>query len=133
MWFRKPKRPKSIDLGNSVRGLLLDSGFPNIDYFDSVLGIHAASEDVIEKEMEDSEARLANIASIMPILYAYCSLIKDASTAAIVEEMNVPDEHKEQMSAVINKFAMGISLGATTGILSQLVDQNLIAINVRKK
>ena len=106
---------------------------PNIDFFDGALGIHAASNDVIEKEIEESETRLSNIAPIMPIVYAYCALIKDASTAAIVEEMNAPEEQKEAISAVINKFAMGISLGAATGILSQLVDHGFVNLNVRKK
>jgi hypothetical protein len=133
MWWKKPKRVKVIDIGNSVRSLLIDSGIPNIDFFDGALGIHAASNDVIEKEIEESETRLSNIAPIMPIVYAYCALIKDASTAAIVEEMNAPEEQKEAISAVINKFAMGISLGAATGILSQLVDHGFVNLNVRKK
>ena len=133
MWWRKPKKVQVIDIGNSVRSLLIDSGIPNIDFFDGALGIHAASEDVIEKEMEESENRLSNIAPIMPIVYAYCALIKDASTAAIVDEMNVPEEQREAISAVINKFAMGISLGATTGILSQLVDHGFVRLNVRKQ
>ena len=133
MWWKKPKRVKVIDIGNSVRSLLIDSGIPNIDFFDAALGIHAASNDVIEKEIEESETRLSNIAPIMPIVYAYCALIKDASTAAIVEEMNAPEEQKEAISAVINKFAMGISLGAATGILSQLVDHGFVNLNVRKK
>jgi hypothetical protein len=133
MWWKKPKRVKVIDIGNSVRSLLIDSGIPNIDFFDGALGIHAASNDVIEKEIEESETRLSNIAPIMPIVYAYCALIKDASTAAIVEEMNAPEEQKEAISAVINKFAMGISLGAATGILSQLVDHGFVTLNVRKR
>lgn len=133
MWWRRPKKIRTIDVGNSVRSLLLDSGIPNIDFFDGALGIHAASEDVIEKEVEESETRLSNVAPIMPIVYAYCALIKDASTAAIVNEMNVPEEQREAISAVINKFAMGISLGATTGILSQLVDHGFVTLNVRKK
>jgi hypothetical protein len=133
MWWRKSKKVKIVDVGSSVRNLLIDSGIPNIDFFDGALGIHAASDDVIEKEMEESETRLSNIAPIMPIVYAYCAMIKDASTAAIVEEMNVPEEQREAISAVINKFAMGISLGATTGILSQLVDHGLVHLNVRKR
>jgi hypothetical protein len=131
MWGRRRSRIKTVDLGASVRGLLLDSGIPNVDFFDEKLGIHAASDDVLEREYEDSEERINAISPILPLVYTYCSLLKDAATDSVLEDLAVPEEQREQVAMVINKFAMSVSLAATTGILSQLNSLDLISVNVK--
>jgi hypothetical protein len=46
-------------------------------------------------------------------------------------DLAVPEEQREQVALVINKFAMSVSLAATTGVLSQLNNLDLISVNVK--
>jgi hypothetical protein len=131
MWGKRRTKIKTVDLGLSVRGLLLDAGIPNVNFFDEKLGIHAASDDVLEREYEDSELRINAISPILPLVYTYCSLLKDAATDSVMDDLAVPEEQREQVALVINKFAMSVSLAATTGVLSQLNNLDLISINVK--
>ena len=77
MWIkRKPKKDITLaDVTNRIRGLILDSQIQNAHELSLILGCAALSEEVQEREEEESDKRIAKISYLIPLLFAQAHLL----------------------------------------------------------
>lgn len=135
MWGRKVRREPSLsDLNARLRGFILDSQINNAHEITSILGCSALSDEVAEKEEEESDKRLERIAHLTPILYAHSQSL--AMGAVEFQRANLPDDFPElpdEMWWDSRKLMEQVSTSALMGSISQLVDMGLLEIPKRYK
>ena len=131
MWIkRKPKKDITLaDVTNRIRGLILDSQIQNAHELSLILGCAALSEEVQEREEEESDKRIAKISYLIPLLFAQAHLLAEGATEFQKENLpegieNVPDE----IWIESRKMMEQVSLSALMGSVSQLIDMGLLEI-----
>ena len=142
--FKKKNKPKFTkltsvkDVKAKVREFILDSQIPNPHEIAEVLGCVPISDDVAEREEEESDKRVEQVAFLIPLLYGYSTLfaesfIKDAHVTA--SEEFTPEMAK--MVAGITRATQHVLEDAMahflTGAVSQLVDLELLVVNTKEK
>lgn len=132
MWFKNKRRDQDISLAevsNRIRGLILDSQIQDPHTLSMLLGCSAISEDVQEREEEESDKRVAKIGYLVPLLFAHVHLLADG--AVEYQRENLPEELSSLPDEIWNesrKMLEQVSLSAILGSLSQLVDMGLLEI-----
>lgn len=133
MAFKKKKDlPPSISLAeisNRVRGLILDSQIQHAHELSEILGCAVLSDEVQEREEEESDKRIAKISYLVPLLFTQVHLL--AEGAIEFQKGNVPDELEdipEDIWRESRKMMEQVSLSALLGSVSQLVDMGLLEI-----
>jgi hypothetical protein len=132
MWFKKKIDPQNItlsDITNRIRGLILDSQIQNAHELSLILGCAAISEDVQEREEEESDKRIAKISYLVPLLFAQVHLLSEG--AVEFQKENLPedmDDIPEDLWWESRKMMEQVSLSALMGSVSQLVDMGLLEI-----
>ena len=120
-----------------VREFILDSQVPNPHEISEALGCSPISDEVAEREEEESDKRLEHISHLIPLLYGYSALF----AAAFINESQVFSEDvPEELALVVNKItestkqvledAMAYFL---VGAVSQMVDLNLLHLDEKRK
>lgn len=131
-WLKKKKRKTDISLAevtNRIRGLILDSQIQNAHELSVILGCTAISDDVQEREEEESDKRVTKIAYLVPLLYAHVHLL--AEGAVEYQKDNLPEELDEIPAEIWHesrKMMEQVSLSAIMGSISQLIDMGLLEI-----
>lgn len=142
----KRKKPKYTQLTSvkeikkKIREFILDSQVPNANEVALALGCVPISDEILEREEEESDLRVERIQFLIPLLYGYASMF---SQAFIQEARNNAAEENEvppEMAKVINRIteetqqvledAMSHFL---IGAVSQLIDLEMLVINKRRK
>jgi hypothetical protein len=131
MWLKKKKQTAITlaDLTNRIRGLILDSQINNAHELSVILGCAAISDEVMEREEEESDKRIAKISYLVPLLFAQVHLL--AEGAIEFQKENLPDELGEIPSEIwweSRKMMEQVSLSALMGSVSQLIDMGLLEI-----
>lgn len=133
MWFRKKALEPSIsELNSRLRGFILDSQINNAHDISTILGCGHISEDVADKEEEESEKRLERIQHLMPMLYAHSQSL--AHGAVEYQRSNLPEgfpELPDEMWWDSRKLMEDVSSASLLGSISQLVDMGLLQIPKR--
>lgn len=140
MIWKKPKKERTEpvinldELDARTRGFILDSQLPHGHDISEILGCTYISDEVAEREEEESDKRLERIAYLIPLVYAYAHTMSEGvvehQKANLDEEVEMPEEIWVQSSALFEKIAMATTLGA----ISQIVDMGLLkAIEKGKK
>jgi hypothetical protein len=117
------------DLANRVRGLILDSQIQHAHELSEILGCAVLSDEVQEREEEESDKRIAKISYLVPLLFAQVHLL--AEGAIEYQKENVPEEIEgipEEIWRESRKMMEQVSLSALMGSVSQLVDMGLLEI-----
>jgi hypothetical protein len=117
-----------------VRGFILDSQIDNGHDISVMLGCSPISDDVAEREEEESDKRLAKISHLYPLIHAHANALaqgtvdfKKSGTSEILSE--IPDEiWKESRSMVTDLVISGI-----TGSIAQLIDMGFLEIPKSRK
>lgn len=131
-WFKKKKNDVTLaEVSNRIRGLILDSQIQNAHELSVILGCSVISDDVQEREEEESDKRIAKISYLVPLLYAHVHLL--AEGAVEYQKSNLPeDEDLENLPPEIwqesRKMMEQVSLSAIMGSISQLIDMGLLEI-----
>ena len=134
--FRK-KTIKGIPLEEvtrRLRGFILDSQVQNAHEMSVILGCSSISEEVQEREEEESDKRTARISYLVPMLYAFSHALADG--AMEYQRGNVPDNLKELPKEVwyqSRSMMTDLSLAALMGSISQLIDMGLLEIPRKSK
>lgn len=133
------KRKKSIELGlaeitNRVRGFVLDSQVENAHELSVILGCSAISDEVQEREEQESEKRVEKINYLVPMVYAHAHALAEASVEfqksnAGPDMKSIPDELWWESRKMMEQ----ISMAAIVGSISQLVDMGLLEVPKKRK
>jgi hypothetical protein len=130
MWSKKKKSDITLgEVSNRIRGFILDSQIQNAHELSSILGCPVISEDVQEREEEESDKRIAKISYMVPLLFAHVHLL--AEGAVEYQKSNLPEELEELPAEVwqeSRKMMEQVSLSAVMGSVSQLIDMGLLEI-----
>jgi hypothetical protein len=127
-WLKK-KDITLNDITNRIRGFILDSQIQNGHELSLMLGCTTLSEDVQEREEEESDKRVEKIQYLIPILFAHVHLL--AEGAVDFQKANAPEELAEIPEEIwreSRKMMEQASLTALMGSISQLVDMGLLDI-----
>lgn len=135
MWGKKkPQRMTLGDVPNRIKGFILDSQVSEGDHISVLLGCSPVSEDVAERELEESDSRVARVDHLIPVMYAYCHAMAEGMVAH--QQAHATEEELEQVPqeawGATRKVFTQVALNSLLGAISQLTDLGLITINPKK-
>jgi len=134
-WFKK-KKPLELDedrlmaeIMYRIRSMFLDSQLDDAFALSVIAGASYVSDEIAEKEQQDSDARVAKIAYLMPLIVAQTYQIAKATTELHKTKMgseanDAPEEYWEFYFARTHQLTMA----AVTGAISQMVDIGLLSL-----
>jgi hypothetical protein len=129
--MRKKKMPElSItEITSRIRGFVLDAQVPNPHEISVILGCTNISEELQEREEEESEKRLERIAYTVPLLYAFSRLMAEGTvesqkTSTTENLTDVPPEIWREGRRLMESSSFSTLIGA----IAQLVDMGLLEI-----
>lgn len=129
-WFKKPVQSADItlaEINTRIRGFLLDSQVNNAHEISLILGCASLSDELAEKEEEESEKRVEKISHLIPLLYAYSSSLATGSVE--YQKSSLPENTPEIPAETwweSRKLLEQVSVAALLGSISQLVDMGLL-------
>lgn len=132
-WNRRRPSPEltMAEITARLRGFILDSQINNAHEISVILGCALTSEEVAEKEEEESEKRVDKISYLFPLIYAHAHALSEGATT--FQKQFVP--HIEDAPAIpeevwieSRKLMEQVSVSALVGSISQLVDMGLLEI-----
>lgn len=133
--FKKPRADLTMaEISTRMRGFLLDSQINNAHEISLILGCAAESDELMEKEEEESEKRLERISHLIPLLYAHAQSLSQG--AVEYQRSNLPTSMGKLPDTVwwdSRKLLEQVSVAALLGAISQLVDMGLLEIPKRYK
>lgn len=139
MKLRKSKRRLSVmQIKTHIREFIMDSQMEDGDIIAEMAGCPPISDELLEREEEESDKRLARIDFLMPILFSYSTLYASALVDRLMPELSEkvsPETHKALAAVAIQtKQMMEESMtNLLAGTISQLVDLNVLTIKSRRK
>jgi hypothetical protein len=129
LFKKNKKKPITLnDVTHRIRGFVLDSQIDNGHELSVILGCPPISDDVQEREEQESDLRLEKISYMIPIIFTHAHLL--AEGAVEFQKMNLPEDVPipEEIWSESRKMMEQVSLSVLMGSMSQLVDMGLIAI-----
>jgi hypothetical protein len=133
---RKKQSELSLsDISTRLRGFVLDSQIQHAHELSVILGCSPLSEELQEKEEEESDARVERIASLIPLLYAHAHVLAEGavefqrSNISSESLKNLPDDMWWESRKMMEQMALSVLLGS----VSQLADMGLIEIPKKRK
>lgn len=133
----KKKYKSRADVKNSIREFLLDTQTPNAYSLSLALGCTPISDELADREEEESEKRVERISHLFPFITTYSTIYAEAFVALLFENMEeIPEEFLDVVENLAGKVQVALEEGmgnAITGAVSQLVDNNLLSISRSKK
>jgi hypothetical protein len=134
---RKSKASETItmnDIAARLREFILDSQIQNGHELSVILGCPRISDELAEREEEESEIRVAKISHLIPLLYAQAHALSEGAVefqrSNVTEELkNMPDEIWWESRKMMEQ----ISLSVLVGSVSQLLDLGLIELPKKRK
>jgi hypothetical protein len=135
MFFKKKNKNLTLlDINNRIRGFILDSQIQNAHELSVILGCSIISDEVQEREEEESDKRIEKISYLVPLLYAHVHLL--AEGAVEYQKSTLPDELKDlppEIWTESRKMMEQVALSTLVGSVSQLIDMGLIDIPRKHK
>ena len=129
---KKTEIVNASNLNSNLREFLFDSQIDNAKEISVLLGATPISDELMEREQDESDSRVKEISFLLPLLYAYSNLI--AKGLIQYQKDTMPEIFKtlppEALSGT-HKMLQEASLSTLIGALSQLV--NLGYVEVPKK
>jgi hypothetical protein len=135
MGKKKKKKIWTInDVSAKLREFILDSQIQNSHELSVILGCGKISDELAEKEEEESEKRVARISHLIPLLFAHSHALAEGSIE--FQKTNLPPELRtlsDEMWQESRKLMEQIAMSALVGSVSQLVDLGLVKLPKDKK
>ena len=135
---KKKKKSKKVwtinDVSAKLREFILDSQIQNAHELSVLLGCGRISEELAEREEEESDKRVEKISHLIPLLFAHAHALAEGSIE--YQKANLPEELKnlsDDMWQESRKLMEQIAISALVGSVSQLVDLGLVKLVKEKK
>jgi hypothetical protein len=122
-----------VEIARRLRGFILDSQIHNAHEIAVILGCAVSSDEVLEKEEEESDKRVQRISYLVPLLFAQSHALAEGAMeyqrTALEEEaekegIKISNETWLESRRLMEQVAMSALIGA----ISQLVDMELLQI-----
>lgn len=128
-WFKKKRNTYKhpIDIDAHIRELLFDCQFPEANQIAILLGSPSISDEIIEKEEEESDRRVEPLNHLFPILDSYATLVAEGVVALQKLDPDVNDL-PERFWNITTRLLKMVSFSVLVGTLSQLNEMNLIEV-----
>lgn len=133
---RKKKNELSLaEIANRLRGFILDSQIQNAHELSVILGCSVISDEVQEREEEESDKRVEKISHLVPLLYAFSHVLSEGaveyqrSNLSAETIKHLPEEVWWESRKMMEQIALSVLLGS----VSQLVDMELIKVSKRRR
>lgn len=120
------------ELTSRIRSFIYDSQLPEAEEVISYLGMPDISDDVLEREYEASEERVAEISHLIPLLYAFAHTMAEGITEYQKAELDEEDLLPDSAWVMTRKVFTQVSVSTLVGALSQMVDLGIIKVATRK-
>jgi hypothetical protein len=123
------------DVTNRLRGFILDSQIQNAHELSVILGCSPLSDELQEKEEEESDNRVDKIGSLIPLLYAHAHVLAEGAVefqrSNVKNDVlkNLPDEMWWESRKLMEQMALSVLLGS----VSQLVDMGLLTVTKKRR
>ena len=131
-WERKPTSEVTIgDIQARLRGFILDSQINNAHEIAVILGASVSSEEVLEKEEEESEKRVERISYLVPLIFAQAHVLAEGAVAfqqEMLEEATSEVEIPSEVWTESRKLMEQVAISALMGGISQFVDMRLLQV-----
>jgi hypothetical protein len=120
------------ELSSRIRSFIYDSQLPEAEEVIAYLGMPDISEEVLDKEYEASEERVAEISHLIPLLYAFAHTMAEGITEYQKAELDEEELLPSSAWVMTRKVFTQVSVSTLVGALSQLVDLGIIEVKTRK-
>jgi hypothetical protein len=138
MSFFRKKKPKiefdidalTTEVMFRIRGLFLDSQLEDAFSLSVIAGTTMVSDEIAEKEQEESDKRVARIAHLYPMILAHAHSI--AKATVVLYKTKVDSDLPEEAWETMLEINQQIALAAVVGSISQIVDLQLLSIGPRR-
>lgn len=135
MIFKKKQKLTIADMQNRLREFMLDTQHPHAHHMSELLGCVLISDEIAEKEEEESNKRVSVVAPLLPVLFAYSKIFSDAmirhQRSHINDEDDVDFISEEEWTETEGVFAQ-IAISTLIGSMSQLLDMGFIKLTPKK-
>lgn len=140
-WQRESEADLSLaEINARLRGFILDSQINNAHEISVILGASISSEEVLDKEEEESDKRVSKISYLVPILFAHSHVLAEGATEfqkSSVKQLDVEVQPAQAIPDEIwhesRKLMEQVAVAALMGGISQLVDMGLLEIPKKKR
>lgn len=132
MTRRKSHDISVAEIESRLRGFVYDSQVSEANQIASHIGCSNISEDVEEREEEESDIRVARISHLTPILYVLAHAMAEGTVAyqrSLADDKDLPSDAWKITQRVFTQVAVNTLVGA----LAQLVDLGFIEVSKKKK
>lgn len=135
IWNRRKRTRMTLgDIPNRIKGFILDSQVNDADHISMLLGCSPVSEDVAERELEESDNRVAQVDHLIPVMYAYCHAMAEGMVEH--QQAHASEEELEQIPqaawGATRKVFTQVALNSMLGAISQMTDLGLITVHSKK-
>lgn len=129
MFRGKDKKPFDLqDASNRLRGFFLDTQLPDANDIAVLMGCPAISDEVLEREEEESDKRLARIGRLVPLVYAHATSAAQGTVAHQRQTVEHADSIPDEVWNANRKMMEKMALAVTIATISQLVDMEIITL-----
>jgi hypothetical protein len=140
--FKRKKKHKSAvgnfaDVKTRIREFVLDTKVPNGHDMADALGCVPISDEIAEKEEQESDKRVESIDYLVPLIYGYASLF--ASVIIDFSELDEGDipapmaKIMDQLESATKEMLENNLAHFTLGAVSQMVDLKLLTVPKKYK
>lgn len=115
-----------------IREFLYDTQMEEAEHMAELMGCTPISDDLFDREVNESEKRVDKIEMLIPLAYAFVSTFSEA----VIKHEMAHDEEKSKTPAQVHtmrNLIMSTSFPAIVATLSQMVDLGVIDVTVQKK
>jgi hypothetical protein len=142
-WFKRhrPKYKKIRSINQvkvHIREFILDSQIPDGDLISVDLGCPPISDELLEREEQESDTRVERISFLIPLLYGYAALFSEAFVHTLRPPISItedPDLSKlvDKMTVETKKIFEESMAHLLVGSVSQMIDLGLLELPKGKK
>jgi hypothetical protein len=129
--FGRNKKKKSIpmhEFSERLRGFILDSQIQEAHELSVMLGCSVISEEVAEKEEQESDKRVDKISYLFPLMFQHSHVLAEGAVEYQRKVLKDSAKFPDEVWAFSRKMMEQIAVAALVGSISQLVDMGLLEV-----